>query len=129
MVDVCFFPVAGADSPPPYNGDPPVEAVVDCTEVCNLVHFDRESQDTTLEQRFTFERPPGYYYVQMRVVLYRKKGAEMFAQAEQFFFGRRPLHIDASPVGDVTFPVTWPALPIEAMQRYQTLRPQRKRPW
>jgi hypothetical protein len=128
IVNLCLFPVAGADSPAPYDGDPPAEAVTDCDKVFEGVDLNKESQETTFECGFGVDRPPGYYYVQLRVIMFRARDGKVIAQAEQFFFGRRPLHIAAEPEGRVTLPVSWPSEPLDALHHYGTIHPQTKRP-
>src|SRR5439155_11742658 len=77
---------------------------------------------------FGIERSPGYYYVQLRVMLFRVRAGNVFAQLEPFFFARRPLHIAPEPEGLATFPVSWPTEPLEALHHYATLSPKTKRP-
>src|ERR1700687_1905593 len=100
--NLCFFVVVSADSPPPYNGDPPAEAATDCEKVFEQVDLDKESQATTFEHHFRVEHSPGYHYVQLRVILFRTRNGKVFAQAEQFFFAQRPLDIAKKPEGNVT---------------------------
>ena len=129
IVNLCFFAVKGPDSPSPHNGDPPAEAATDCDKVFEQVDLDNESQETTFEHHFSIERQPGYYYVQVRVILFRMREGSVFAQAEQFFFARRPIHIGAELDGQHTFPVSWPTDPLEALHHYGTISPQTKGPW
>jgi hypothetical protein len=91
--------------------------------------FNRESEETNVEHQFAVEHPPGYYYVQVRVILFRAGGGKVFAQAEQFFFARRPIHIIQDSEVRVTFPVSWPSEPLETLHKYGTISPQSKRPW
>jgi hypothetical protein len=127
MVNLCFFAVAGADSPPPYNGDPPAEAATDCEKVFEQVDLDKESQETTFEHHFRVERSPGYYYVQLRAMLFRIRDGKVLAQVQPFFFARRPVQVAAIPEGNVTFPVSWPTAPLDTL--YGIVSPQAKRPW
>src|SRR5262249_1876018 len=101
---ICFFPVSGVDAPPPYDGDPPTGACTDCVDVCQEEHLEQEVHDAAREWRFAMDRPAGYWYVQLRAILYRSQGQRMLAQVEQFFFRRRPLLIPADGQNDVTFP-------------------------
>jgi hypothetical protein len=130
IVNLCFYAVPGPDAPVPYNGDPPAGAATDCEQVFEEVDLDKESQQTTFEHHFSIERQPGYYYVQVRIILFRRReNGSMVAQAEQFFFARRPFHIDSEPDSRITFPVAWPAIPLETLHHYDTITPQAKRPW
>ncbi|HVS35282.1 MAG TPA: hypothetical protein VMS17_06840 [Gemmataceae bacterium] len=129
IINLCFFAVAKPDSPPPHNGDPPAEAATNCDKVFEQVDLDMESRETTFEHHFGIERSPGYYYVQLRVILFRAREGKVFAQAEQFFFARRPLLIGAELEGNVTLPVSWPTEPLEELHHYGTVSPQMKRPW
>src|SRR5690348_8313824 len=93
IVNLCFFAVGGPDAPAPYGGDPPAEAATDCDKVFKQVDLDTESRETMFEHHFGIERAPGYYYVQLRVILFRVRDGKVFAQAEQFFFRHAPIHI------------------------------------
>src|SRR5689334_1550695 len=102
IVSLCFFPVAAADTLPPYGGDPPAEAVTDCHGVFNQVDLDTELSQSVWNLSFVVERPPGFYYLQVRAILFRTQAGKVFAQAEQFFFTRRPLPLTGEPLGHVT---------------------------
>jgi hypothetical protein len=128
IVDFCFYAVSAADAPAPYDGDPPAEAATDCQQVIKDVELNAESQHTSRDLAFCAERPAGFYYVGVRVVLFRKDGNKVFAQVEQFFFARRPLPMPDEGEILVTFPVTWPALPLEQLHHYGTISPQRPAP-
>jgi hypothetical protein len=129
MVDLCFFRVANDDTPAPYNGDPPVEAVTDCERVFEQVDLESESMSNTFEREFAVERDSGFYFVQLRVILFQMHNGKVLAQAENVFFGRRPLHITAEPSGEVTFPVAWPQLSVSELHQYGTFTPKSRRPW
>ena len=129
IITVCFFAVEGPDAPVPYDGDPPGEAATDCEEIYNQVDLGQELPAGTLEQRFSVQRQMGYYYVQVRAILFRSKEGKALAQVETFFFGRRPLHFTPDPEGEYTFPVSWPATPVEELHSYGTVYPEKKRPW
>jgi hypothetical protein len=91
IVNLCFFPVSTAAAPAPYGGDPPAEAVIDSHEVAKQVDLNTESSQSSYDLPFAVERPAGYYYLQVRAILFRAQEGKVFAQAEQFFFARRPL--------------------------------------
>jgi hypothetical protein len=129
IVNLCFFAVAGPDAPAPYGGDPPTEAATDCDKVLEQVDLERESQDPAVDVGFSVERAAGYYYVQVRIILFQAKEGKMRAQAEQFFFGKRPLVFGTESHGNVTLPIEWPQIPLEDLHHYGTVSPQKKRPW
>ena len=129
VIHVCLFAVENSNAPPPYNGDPPPEAVTDSDQVVNQVDLERELTNTTYEHEFALERRPGHYYVQLRVILFRVQNGKTFAQAEQFFFGRRSLHLSAESNDYVTFPVAWPSQSLSELHVYGKVSPQNRRPW
>ena len=129
IVNLYFYAVATPDAPPPYNGDPPAEAATDSEKVFERVDLDQESHETTFAHPFGIERPAGYYYVQLGVILFRKRDGKVFAQVEHFSFGKRPLHVAAEQEGTMLLPVLWPTEPLDALHHYGTVTPQKKRPW
>ena len=127
MVSLSFYAVSGAESPPPYGGDPPADAYDQSVEVCSESPSETDFCEPHRSWHFAAETATGYYYVQLRVVLYREQDGRMFAQCEQFFFRRRPLHVPEDGVSDVAFPVTWPELALEDLHQYGIVSP--RRPW
>lgn len=125
IVNLCFFPVSAADAPDPFDGDPPVEAVTDTHEVANQADFAHESSQSACELPFVVERPAGFYFLQVRCILIRAQAGRMFAQAEQFYFARRPLPLTAEPVGHITLPVPWPQIPLDELETYGVISPQK----
>ena len=125
IVTLCFFPVESADAPAPYGGDPPGEAATDTHEVANQVDLHTESSQSAYDLPFVADRPDGLYYLQVRTVLFRTRAAKVFAQAEQFFFARRPLLLSQEPLGHVTLPVKWPGIPLEDLGTYGVVKPQK----
>jgi hypothetical protein len=121
---VCLYRVADENSPAPFDGDPPAEAAVDCEEVHHEVDLDRETLDSDRTLQFGFVRERGHYYVQTRVILFRGQGAKMFAQTEQFFYSRRPIQVPLA--GTITLPATWPAVELDDLHHYGTVRPTTK---
>ncbi len=115
IVNLCFFPVASADSPAPFGGDPPTESVTDCERVIEQADFNSEVDQPAYDLPFTIERPVGFYYLQVRVILFRAQAGKMFAQVEPYFFARRPLPLTDPPPGRVTLPVQWPQIPLEEL--------------
>ena len=128
ILNVCFFAVKGPDATAPYNGDPPPDAATDCDKVFERVDLETESNDTRFDHTFNADRPTGYYFVQVRAILFRMQAGKVVAQAEQFFFGDRPVQIASEANAPVPFPVSWPALPVEELQHYGTVSPQSKKP-
>jgi hypothetical protein len=129
IVNLCFYRVDSADAAAPYDGDPPAEAATDCNEVVKQVDLNSESDQAGYDLPFRVERPTGFYFVQVRAILFRAPAGKVFAQAEQFFFGRRPVEFASAPEGDVTLPVSWPTQSLEALHHYGTVSPSDKRPW
>ena len=129
IVNLCFFAVAGTDAPVPYGGDPPAEAATDCDKVFEQVNLEKESRDSAVEVGFSVERAAGYYYVQVRVILFKTKEGKMLAQSRPVFLWEAPLVFGAESQGNVTLPVEWPAIPMEDLHHYGTVSPQSGRPW
>jgi hypothetical protein len=129
IVSLCFYRVEAADAPAPYGGDPPAEAATDCQEVFKDVDLNAESSRAAYDLPFTVERPAGFYYVQVRAMLFRAQTGKVFAQAEQFSFGRAPVHIAEASGGTLTLPVSWPTQALEELRHHGTVSPQRQRPW
>lgn len=127
-LDIAFFAVPRADAPVPYDADPPGDAVTDCHKIYANVDLHAESLDTPANIPFSIPHPSGFFYIQVRAVLYRFHNGKHFAQAEQFFFARCPLPLtpDLPPVA---LPVEWPDIPIEELGYYGTVKPKRKWPW
>ena len=123
-VSLAFFPVEGLDAEVPFDGDPPGDAVTDCPELYSNVDLENECADSTRNIPFSIEHESGYYYIQLRTLLYRKQDNKVFAQAEQFFFGRRPLELLAD-LPAVTLPVEWPSIPLDDLGHYGTVEPQK----
>ena len=123
-MSLAFFPVDAPDSVAPYDGDPPADAVTDCPELYSNVDLDTERVESTRRIPFSIEHSAGYYYIQLHALLYRKQDGKVFAQAEQFFFGRRPLELLAD-IPAVTFPAEWPSIPLDELGHYGTVKPQK----
>jgi hypothetical protein len=124
ILNVCFYKVSGFEAPPPYGGDPPATAAVDIHKVSEDVHLETESRQTDIEKLFALEHEPGYFYVEVRPILFREGKESMLAQAEQFFFGRRPLRVSDESQEPVTLPVAWPQMDVADLHHYGTLKPQ-----
>ena len=130
IVRLCFYRVDLADAPAPYGGDPPVGAATDCHEVFKHVDLNAESSQGACELPFRVARPAGFYYLQVRAILLRAPAGQVFAQAEQFFFRRRPVHVPPEEEeGVLRLPVSWPAQSLEELHTHGTVSPQTKRPW
>ena len=127
-LDVAFFRVPTADTPPPFDGNPPGDAVTDCHTVYKQVDLDTDSIDIPELLPFSIPREPGIYYLQLRAMLCRFHNGKHFAQTEQFFFTRQPLEISPE-LPSVTLPMEWPDIPLEDLGVYGTVKPKRKLPW
>lgn len=123
IVSLCFFRVGAGTDPAPHGGDPPAEAVTDCHEVFKQVDLNAEALPVAYNLPFTIERTIGFYYLQVRALLFRIQADKVFAQAEQFFFGRRPLPLTEEPIGHVTLPLEWPRTPLEELGSYGVVEP------
>lgn len=129
ILNVCLYPVEAADAASPYNGTPPPEAAIDCDKVFENVDLEAESSDACFDHKFTIERPVGFYFVQVRAILFRMQEGRVVAQAEQFFFGHQPVPVRSELTGGEYFPISWPTLPLQELQHYGTISPQSKKPW
>lgn len=125
IVSLCFFRVGAGTDPAPYGGDPPAEAVTDEHQVFKQVDLNAESSQPEYNLSFAVERAAGFYYLQVRAILFRTQAGKVFAQAEQFFFARRPLPLTEEPLGHVTLPVEWPQIPLEELGSYGVVEPRR----
>ena len=70
-----LLPGRSADAPAPYGGDPPAEAVTDSHEVAKQVDLYTESSRPEYDLPFAVERPAGFYYLQVRAILFRSRRA------------------------------------------------------
>lgn len=126
IVNLCFYRVDTADAPAPHGGDPPAEAATDCHEVAKQVDLHTETTKTAIELPFAIERPVGFYYLQVRAILFRVQAGKVVAQAEQFFYSRRPLPIIEGSQDRITLPVAWPGEPLDELHHYGTVHPKSK---
>jgi hypothetical protein len=118
-----MFRVGAATDPAPYGGDPPATAATDSHDVFTQVDLNTERSQPAYELPFLVERPPGFYYLQVRAILFRHERGKAYAQAEQFFFARRPLPLSDEPLGVVTLPIRWPQIPLEDLGTYGVMVP------
>src|SRR5262245_59316383 len=123
ILKLCFYSVPSADAPAPYAGNPPAEAATDCHEFYNQVDLHTELTQSAYELPFHIERPPGYYYLQVRAILFRNQGGKVFAHAEQFFYSRRPVAIPQAVEGHLTLPVSWPTESLDELHHHGTVHP------
>ena len=93
-VNLVFFPVSDADDPAPHNGDPPADAVTDSDQLYNEVDLDIEIVDSKRTIPFSLSKLEGYYYIQVRILLYRKQGNKLFAQGRTVFLWAASTAID-----------------------------------
>ncbi len=89
------------------------------------VHLHEESREPQVELPSDLEHKAGYYYVEVRVVLFREHEGRILAQLKPFFFRRRPVVIGPESPGQVTFPVAWPEIPLEELRHYRTFSPKK----
>jgi hypothetical protein len=122
MISLCFYEVGSADASAPHGGDPPTEAATDCHQVAKQVDLHTEVVQPSYDLPFSIEHRAGFYYLQVRAILFRFHGGKMLAQAEQFFSGRRPLVLP-EPSISVTLPVAWPTLAPEELHLYGVIKP------
>lgn len=127
-VDIAFFHVPDINSPPPFAGDPPGDAVTDCHKIYENVDLESDSISIPNLIPFSIPRDAGVYYLQIRAILYRFSDGQHFAQHEQFFFSRRPLELTPEHPA-VTLPMEWPDIPLEDLGVYGIQKPTRKWPW
>ena len=127
-LDIAFFRVPTVDTLPPFDGDPPGDAVTDCHTIFSHVDLNVESIDIPSLIPFSVPRESGVYFLQLRATLYRFANGKHFAQAEQFFFTRRPLELTPD-LPTITLPMEWPDIPLEDLGVYGTIKPKRKWPW
>ncbi|MBK1884731.1 hypothetical protein JIN85_20130 [Luteolibacter pohnpeiensis] len=119
---IAFFPVDEESAAKPYHGEPTGDAIKDSEHLLEEVDFDTETTVATRAIPFSVSRPAGLYYIQLRFILYRFKDGKAFAQAEQFFFGKRTLPL-LDDIHGLTLPVEWPSIPIEELGSYGTVQP------
>lgn len=129
IVNVCFYGVDAEDAPAPFDGDPPAEAATNCEQIFKQVDLFTESKQSSYDLPFRIDRPAGFYYLQVRAILFRTQERGVFGQVEPFFFGRWPATVGAEPQEDLTLAVEWPSTPLEDLHVYGTMSPPSKRPW
>ncbi len=86
ILNVCFYKVSGFEAPPPHGGAPPASAAADIHPVSEDVHLEEESKQATLEKPFELEHEAGYFYVEVRPILFRERNGSM-------------LQLEAGPTG------------------------------
>ncbi len=122
IVSLAFFPVKRKDDPPPHGTYPEEQYIKDTYEIMDTVNLDRERTEHQNVIPYTFTKKPGYYYVQIRAILFRKNSNNVFAQTEQFFFEKRPLEI-TDHITNLELPVRWPSIPLEQLGSYGVIQP------
>jgi hypothetical protein len=121
-VNIAFFLVQGENATKPFRGDPPGNAIKDVERVFEAVDFAKEITVSSREIPFSLSRPPGYYYIQSRFILYRIQDNKVYAQAEQFFFGKRTLPL-FDDISGIILPAEWPSIPLSELSIYRTFQP------
>ncbi len=122
IISIAFFKVDGLHSDVPFGGNPSGEEISDVTEIYNNVNLELDMTDTSMAAPFSLNREKGYFYIQARVILFRKKDEKMYAQAEQYFYSQRPILLN-DDLSSVVLPVKWPAIPIEELGLYEKIKP------
>lgn len=113
-VSVTFFRVSAATSPAP---DDDLQAKRD-TET---VKAEAEPDDKPLN--FRFQKPSGFYYISVGVIVYFRRDGKMFAQVERFYPMPRPCQLQAGGEQEVELAVTWPDIPFDELHYYGTVDP------
>jgi len=121
-VNVTFFSVSSASSPPPFDADPPADKWIDTESVKEV----EESDDKPL--RFSFQRAGGYYYLGVGVIAFLERGGDMFAQVERFFPMSRPCQIQPGGEQQIRLAITWPDIPFGQLHTYGTVYQRREVP-
>lgn len=122
MMHLHFYRVESAMAPPPYDGEVPAEAAVEGHEIITRIHLDTEVQKTSDEVSFRVELPAGFYYPEVRAILFRSGIPSVFAQSEGVFYRRRPLEVPEQGVIQIRLPVAWPQVPMDELHYYGTIR-------
>ncbi len=123
IVHLSLYEVESPKSPAPYGGDPPAEAATDLHKLYEGVDLDVEIQCRSFDLPFDLRHKPGYYFLEVRSILFQKESGKVFAQAEQAFFGAGPVRIGGNPQEPVELPVAWPATPLKDLPRYGSRHP------
>lgn len=126
MINLALLPVASANSPVPYDGNPPGDAGLDLHPVINEMEGleNLKSVRPAASRRFLYElrRPQGHYYIQVRVIAFRMIDSQFSAQVENFFFSRRTVAL-VEDIFALDFPVSWPSLSPDELHSYGTIHP------
>ena len=80
IVSLAFFEVASMLADPPYDGDPPSEAITDYIGLYEVVDLDCEVTETVQNIPFVIEHTAGYFFLQIRATLFRVKNSRILAQ-------------------------------------------------
>ena len=124
MVSLCFFKVPGAESSPPDVDRIDPRELRDIQLLAKEVDLERDSRRIAFLNSFEFHHPEGFFYLQLRVVLFRKAADSVAAQAEQFLFNRRPLEIHEGLIKPVLLSVSWPSTPLGELHRHASFYPE-----
>ncbi len=88
-------PAPGSDAPAgPSSYLGPSEEVRDIHLLAKEVDFDKAARRVALIKECEIEHGPGFFYIQLQVVLFRDSGKGIVAQVEPFLCGLRPLHVE-----------------------------------
>lgn len=123
IVSLQFFEVDNLDAGAPLDEEILAEDRIDCIQIYSEVNLDLESQESLINIPFSIEHYIGYFYIQVRVIMFRKNQNRAFAQLETFFFGSRPLPF-LDNLTSIIFPVEWPSVPVEQLENHNRFTPQ-----
>ena len=116
-VSLSIFSVSSSDALPPYGGEPPSEEHKDTISI-------KEAEDhTDGSLTFSFERPVGFYYLDIGVIAYLKRGEKMLAQVEHFMPMEKPIEIKSSRCEEKNLIAKWPDIPLEQLGYYGKVSP------
>jgi hypothetical protein len=119
-VTVTFFSVDTNSTPPPFNGDPPVESWTDTSSV-------KETEDPDDKPlRFSVRHVTGHYYIGVSVIAFIERDGKMFAQVERFFPMTQACEITAGARREIQLVVNWPDIPFDLLGSYGTIHPSKK---
>lgn len=124
IVNLALFEVSHPEAPPPFKGDPPNREVGDMHKVCDTVDLNKEIRRPEFVKPFVLNHRAGAFYVQARVLLFRRHQSRMLAQSEQFFYARRALNLTEDESLSVDFPIRWPATPLESLSSMGAIHPE-----
>ena len=122
-ISLSLFRVKDPSAEWPFPNDIPPKARRTEHELAKINHFDQEDTTGVINVDFLLSCVASSYYLQLNVILYRKKNNEMYAQVERFPFAKRPIEIPPDVQRSIILPVSWPTIPIEDLGVYGIMKP------